>query len=526
MRKLLLILVILFLPSLSWAQCNGLFPPSTVCGNSSLLNNAPPGPIVIPSGTGGVNSAQVNAGTGTAISGTCNTTTALNCTVELAPVATVKSLLTVEISVTDPAFGAKCDGTTDDTTAIQAAINSLPVTGGIVLFPPATCRISNTILVGDGTTSAISTRRGIYLIGRGIPNSPDFWGGGSGNGPKLKWTGSSTVPMVLIQGPLPGWGVQNLFLDCQSTATYGLEVTSASFGDSKNLTIEDCTLGGLYSTSHPLGGYGGAITDSSSIRNVYSTVAIFVSTTASSHGLIFTGEAGASSNTDYNTVNNLIIGFRSNNGQAGIYLGIADSNIFVGVSIAAMQSSHSGIQLDYSVNNTFPLSNIFYGLEDQGGTPYVTVGAPGAGSKNNFVIGPLEANGGIAPNNVAGWSSSVMSPSAHLGGWATYTPSLSCGTATFSVGSARYAALNNTTTVQLDATITGIGSGCTNAISFTLPNTPVSSGGLIGREQAVDFLPVACTFIGASATVSCVKPALQNFAVNNRVVLSGSYESP
>lgn len=39
------------------------------------------------------------------------------------------------VNVQDPAYGAKGDGTTDDTTAIQSAVDSLGTGGGIVFFP-------------------------------------------------------------------------------------------------------------------------------------------------------------------------------------------------------------------------------------------------------------------------------------------------------------------------------------------------------------------------------------------------------
>jgi hypothetical protein len=43
-------------------------------------------------------------------------------------------------------FGAKCDDSVDDTSAIQAALASLPDKGGVVLFPPnGICKISTTI---------------------------------------------------------------------------------------------------------------------------------------------------------------------------------------------------------------------------------------------------------------------------------------------------------------------------------------------------------------------------------------------
>src|SRR5258708_4128937 len=35
MKKLLIALALIFLPSLAWAQCTGVFPPNTLCGNLS-----------------------------------------------------------------------------------------------------------------------------------------------------------------------------------------------------------------------------------------------------------------------------------------------------------------------------------------------------------------------------------------------------------------------------------------------------------------------------------------------------------
>ena len=48
------------------------------------------------------------------------------------------------------AWGAVCDTTTDDTVAIQAAIDSLDTTGGKILFPPKRCGISAPLTLDNG----------------------------------------------------------------------------------------------------------------------------------------------------------------------------------------------------------------------------------------------------------------------------------------------------------------------------------------------------------------------------------------
>jgi polygalacturonase len=67
---------------------------------------------------------------------------------------TVQAKLRESVSVKD--FGATGDGTTDDTAAIQAAIDSLSATGGQVFLPKGTYRLSASLTI-DG--------KGIHLFG-------------------------------------------------------------------------------------------------------------------------------------------------------------------------------------------------------------------------------------------------------------------------------------------------------------------------------------------------------------------------
>ncbi|HEY8291235.1 MAG TPA: glycosyl hydrolase family 28-related protein, partial [Thermomicrobiales bacterium] len=58
-------------------------------------------------------------------------------------------------------YGATGDGQSDDTAAIQATINALPVSGGTVVFPPGT------YIVAPTKTRSIAIRSNLRLIGAG-----------------------------------------------------------------------------------------------------------------------------------------------------------------------------------------------------------------------------------------------------------------------------------------------------------------------------------------------------------------------
>jgi hypothetical protein len=91
------------------------------------------------------------------------------------------------ISVTS--FGALCDGVTDDTAAIQAAINSLQTTGGTIYLSGGHI-ISNTLTINSGG----ATHGTIKLVGSGWGISTATPAAGY-----LKWNGPAGLPMVLVQ---------------------------------------------------------------------------------------------------------------------------------------------------------------------------------------------------------------------------------------------------------------------------------------------------------------------------------------
>src|SRR6185436_9785088 len=67
-------------------------------------------------------------------------------------------------------FGAKGDGTTDDTAAIQLAINSITSFGkATILFPPGTYKVS--ALTSGGYSSALTLLSGLALMGQRGPST-------------------------------------------------------------------------------------------------------------------------------------------------------------------------------------------------------------------------------------------------------------------------------------------------------------------------------------------------------------------
>ena len=140
-------------------------------------------------------------------------------------------------------FGAACDNSTDDTTAVQAAINSLGdntnYRGGVV-YIPGICVISDTILI---------ERKALVLLGRN-------WGsqssGNPGYGSGFRWNGTvNTKPMVQCRQNI-GTIIQNLHFIGNTTAgnrpTAGLSFYRAASGESQPNTmnrVDHCWFGQL-----------------------------------------------------------------------------------------------------------------------------------------------------------------------------------------------------------------------------------------------------------------------------------------
>ncbi|MHC4413625.1 MAG: glycosyl hydrolase family 28-related protein [Planctomycetota bacterium] len=105
----------------------------------------------------------------------------------------LNNLMRPVINVKDSAYGATGDGVTDDTTAIQAAINAAMTAGSAVFFPPGT------YITGQLITSGGSATDKLHVMGSGHATVI-----------KLK---AAEVGMIMVAQTISGLTFENITLD-------------------------------------------------------------------------------------------------------------------------------------------------------------------------------------------------------------------------------------------------------------------------------------------------------------------------
>jgi hypothetical protein len=403
----------------------------------------------------------------------------------------------LSITVTDPPYNAVCDGITDDATAIQNAINALPVDGGVILFPTQTCRINTTLVIGNGTTTTVSTRRGVVLRGLVPPGAfgvPFYNGYPAIGGPRLLWGGAASSAMIAVAGPLHGWGLHDLLLDCGSLASStGLSVTSAGYGDVRNLSVVNCNGAGISSSSVPNTPFGYNV---DSIRNNWQNIDVRVPAVVGAKGVLINGDSGGTSNTDYNTWTNVFIRFAGDaNPNYGLYLGVSDSNVFTSLNVSGGGPNSVNIVFDYTISAQFPNGNLIFGVDSNngaGGTMWQNIGAP-SNTANNYVFGISQANGGVFPNlaGLSVFASGQVILSGSTSGRALIVPQAVAGTPTLS--------LPTTTGTFQTALPAPLAANTTTGVAAW---SGMSSSGILYAGSATTVATDRCTMDG-NQSISC-----------------------
>lgn len=210
-----------------------------------------------------------------------------------------------------------------------------------------------------------------------------------------------------------------------------------------------------------------------------------------------------------------------------------------------------GLEIDLKANNTDTSGNrVILDLVGQKGVgatiPTITYGmriGAGGPTTSQFTTGVFFAGGTVFDRGIdltaGSYTTAAIKGTGFLidgsgnltannitNAWTTFTPSPSCGTATFTVNSARFHQVGKTTSVSFDVTITAIGTCSGNTFNITLPNTANSTAGMSGKEFGTTGFAVPCVVTGASATLACSRfDGTTTWAVNNRIAMSGTYEN-
>ena len=247
-------------------------------------------------------------------------------------------------------FGVKGDGTTDDLTAINTALDLVSTLGGgRIYFPVGTYRISNTLIFGNGTNSSQSTKHHrISLIGSGLGTGPQASNITTG-ATRILYDGptSNSNAVISIAGPIHSISIENMMLDANSKAGRGLIVNHCFQGSFKRITILRWSIVAYELTTRtgfPFGcAYGNA-------ENIFEQCF------------------------SYDPINNTADGVRLTSGVIGPLIAAPDSarNTFIGGTIVYGGSTGSaGLRVAGADNNLFNATLFLpYGGNDGGGNSF------------------------------------------------------------------------------------------------------------------------------------------------------------
>lgn len=321
----------------------------------------------------------------------------------------------------------------DDNNAIQNAINSLPVTGGTIIVP-GLCGHSSTLIAGNGTSVAASTRWGVRFIGTAPPvfqdSNPLLGDAGYPNkaGCGLVYIGPREVTntaQFCVLGPLRGFEVSNLQFDGREQCKTGLFLYGASFGAIDLLAFTGHAGAALYTASPPFSSAGAGFVSDGNTSHVTSKGLYFrLPNIAGAAGAYFDGSApmdgdpDPSSDTHSIIIDLLRVHFPQNAVTYGVVFRVCDTvtinNLLMvansgpnGSPAYAGNSNAIAVYYDHSVgtNALFPadivLNQVDVAFGITSANQFVSSGGPGAASARNHIIAYLgETNGGSYPRNL------------------------------------------------------------------------------------------------------------------------------
>ncbi|WP_433705790.1 hypothetical protein [Paraburkholderia sacchari] len=252
-------------------------------------------------------------------------------------------------------FGAKGDGSTDDTAAIQAAITALPNRGGVVRFEGKQYNITASLVAGNGNAgSTSSTKNGVKLIGQG---------GGFGTAPtpatQIFAAASIAGPMLKFSGEMSDVTLENIEFYGNLNASIGVEFNAVSGLLMRRCQIAQFLNTGLYILA------GNAPTGNYNIINEFHQV-VTTSTNNGHQGLLMDGDYTDSNDTWLTQFFTCRFDTTSATGAIAAYFKFVDSCSFHRCHMTGNNTGGVGLSGCFGAyfnavgNNGFPSGLAFY----------------------------------------------------------------------------------------------------------------------------------------------------------------------
>ena len=245
-------------------------------------------------------------------------------------------------------FGAKGDGKTDDSDAIQAAVDSLPARGGTVRIPGGTYVVSKTINIGNGNAeNNWSTKHGVALVGNGSGQ-----GVHSAAVPTTIIASSGMDNVISVNGLISDVVIKGLYVSGNLKAKNGVFLHAFCGLRMSDVRITQFTEKGLYILA------GKAPTGNYNIYNRFENVNV----TTGHDGaecLYMDGTYDASNDTWLSTFTQCVFDTLNGNGSNAAHFKFVDSISFYSCRFTAGEQS-TGILFDALDNNDFPSGIGFY----------------------------------------------------------------------------------------------------------------------------------------------------------------------
>jgi hypothetical protein len=441
-------------------------------------------------------------------------------------------------------FGAVGDCMHDDGPAFNAATATSNTTV-MVPNPPGGCyAIATPIVIGNGawsgiTATSISTIQNVELAGVAGHGGPQNLSFGSpdtaAKSIQLKWIGAAGGTPLTISGP-GSFALRNISID-GNAGNAGTAILLRGLYRSRIENVSVWNFGGTGIREQSTPTLPTGLAYGTCVNQFFNVAGISTGYTATA-GL----DMGATDSTtgafdvcrDMHISTEFIVDNAAHNACALILRGVDISTFLNGIFSGDAGNSKSLCVIPPTLQTTLPGDVLFINTGFTTAMSYPDDGTWNCSGNGNqgitfenlstVLLGstPTSTHGCIHGYTSGGL---LLGPLNLTGAWTAFAANPSCGTATITNNSSRAITIGKITHVEIDFTITAIGT-CTQTLTFTLPNTTQSPGSVVGQEIVNTNNVVACRTASApTTTMQCIPNGSAAYTVNAHLIASGVYEN-